>query len=83
MLNEGLPRAAWNIIGDKTNRTLGERHGLSYSLIAAQAMLGLVMSLAFLGAAHQFADAFVPAEMRDVSLTYVRISAFQALTSTT
>lgn len=29
VINEGLPRAAWNIIGDKSNRSLAERHSLS------------------------------------------------------
>ena len=81
VLNEGLPRAAWNIIGDKSNRGLAERHGLSYTLIAVQAMLGLTMSIVFVGAAHQVPTAFVPAAVREASLTYVRIAAFQALSS--
>lgn len=34
VLNEGLPRAAWNVIGDRSNRSLAERHGISYTLIA-------------------------------------------------
>jgi len=81
VLNEGLPRAAWNIIADKSNRSLPARHGLSYTLIAFQSVLGLVMSIAFVGAARQFADAFVPAGIRDASLTYVRTSAFTTLAS--
>ncbi|CZT22294.1 uncharacterized protein RCC_08163 [Ramularia collo-cygni] len=39
------------------------------------------MSLAIVGAAQQFAKAFVPEEVREISLTYVRISAFSALSS--
>lgn len=81
VLNEGLPRAAWSIIGDKANRTLAERHGLSFTLIFVQAVLGLIMSVAFVGAAENFADVFVPAGVRDASLTYVRIAAFSALSS--
>ncbi|KAK0925703.1 hypothetical protein LTR91_025855 [Friedmanniomyces endolithicus] len=81
VLNEGLPRAAWNVIGDKTNRSLADRHGLSYTLIAFQTVLGFIMSIAFIAAAQQFADAFVPAQVRQASLTYVRISAFSALSS--
>ncbi|KAK1066613.1 hypothetical protein LTR74_006983 [Friedmanniomyces endolithicus] len=81
VLNEGLPRAAWNFIGDKTNRSLADRHGLSYTLIAFQTVLGFIMSIAFVAAAQQFADAFVPAQVREASLTYVRISAFSALSS--
>lgn len=81
VLNEGLPRAAWNIIGDKANRSLAERHGLSYTLIAVQAALGLVMSVAFIGAARDFAGSFVPGKVKEVSLTYVRIAAFSALSS--
>ncbi|KAK3058476.1 hypothetical protein LTR09_000040 [Extremus antarcticus] len=81
VLNEGLPRAAWNIIGDKANRTLAQRHGLSYTLIIFQAVLGLIMSIVFAAAAQQFANVFVPVEVREASLTYVRISAFSALSS--
>lgn len=81
VLNEGLPRAAWNVIGDKSNRSLASRHGLSYTLIIFQSALGLVMSIAFVAAAQQFADVFVPREVREASLTYVRISAFSALSS--
>ncbi|KAF2722017.1 hypothetical protein K431DRAFT_223136 [Polychaeton citri CBS 116435] len=81
VLNEGLPRAAWNVIGDKSNRSLAARHGLSYTLILTQAILGLIMSVCFVAAAQQFADTFVPIEVRLASLTYVRISAFSALSS--
>ena len=81
VLNEGLPRAAWNIIADRSNRSLAARHGLSHTLVAIQSILGLVMSLAFVGAAHQFAKVFVPEKVRDLSITYVRIAAFSALSS--
>ena len=81
VLNEGLPRAAWNVIGDRSNRSLSERHGLSYTLIAVQAALGLLMSVVFVGAAHNVAAVFVPAKIREASLTYVRIAAFSALSS--
>lgn len=82
VLNEGLPRAAWNIIADRSNRSLTARHGLSNTLIAVQTILGMIMSIAFVAAARNFADAFVPEESRSVSLDYVRIAAFSALSST-
>lgn len=81
VLNEGLPRAAWNIIADRSNRSLAARHGLSHTLVAIQSILGLIMSIAFVGAAHQFAKVFVPDNIRDLSITYVRIAAFSALSS--
>ncbi|KAK4998554.1 hypothetical protein LTR66_002225 [Elasticomyces elasticus] len=81
VLNEGLPRAAWNVIGDESNRSLPARHRLSYTLITFQTILGLIMSVVFVTAAQQFADSFVPVEVRQASLTYVRISAFSALSS--
>jgi Na+-driven multidrug efflux pump len=81
VINDGLPRAAWNIIGDKSNRTLAARHGLSYTLILFQSILGCIMSIAFVAAAQQFANAFVPVEVREASVTYVKISAFSALSS--
>lgn len=81
VINEGLPRASWNIIGDKSNRSLSARHGLSYTLIIIQTILGFILSIAFVGAAHQFADAFVPTAQRQASITYVKISAFSSLSS--
>lgn len=81
VLNEGLPRAAWVIIGDKSSRTLDSRFGLSYTLIAFQSVLGCIMSIVFVAAAQNFANAFVPMEVRQSSLTYVRISSFSALSS--
>lgn len=46
-----------------------------------QAGLGLIMSVVFVSAAERFAQTFVPVEARGVSLTYVRISSFSALSS--
>jgi hypothetical protein len=82
VLNEGLPRAAWNVIGDRSNRSLAERNGISYTLIAMQAILGLIMYIVFVGTAHEVAAVFVPVKIREASLTYVRIAAFSALSST-
>lgn len=82
VLNEGLPRASWNIIADKSNRTLAARHGLSNTMIVSQTLLGLIMSIIFIGAARQFANTFVPEEVRGASVDYIRIAAFSALSST-
>ncbi|ERF76965.1 hypothetical protein EPUS_02677 [Endocarpon pusillum Z07020] len=71
VLNEGLPRAAWVIIGDKSSRSLDSRFGLAYTLIAFQSVLGCIMSIVFVAAAQNFANAFVPVEVRQSSLTYV------------
>ncbi|KAF1818673.1 uncharacterized protein K489DRAFT_434885 [Dissoconium aciculare CBS 342.82] len=38
VLNEGLPRAAWSVIGDAANRTLRSRRQLAFTLIAAQSI---------------------------------------------
>lgn len=81
VLNEGLPRAAWTIIGDKSNRTLSARQSLSYTLIIFQTVLGVIISVILTGAARGFAAVFVPVDVREVSITYVRISAFSALAS--
>ncbi|KAG9199164.1 hypothetical protein G6514_008993 [Epicoccum nigrum] len=81
VLNEGLPRASYLIIGDRSNRTYHERVQLTYTLISFQSILGLIMSLCFVGGASTFAKGFVPAEVRDVSVTYIRISAFSAFSS--
>ena len=81
VLNEGLPRAAWNIIGDKSSRSLAQRLSLAHTLILVQSVLGLIMSVAILGGAETFATGFVPVEVRQASLTYIRISAFSAFSS--
>lgn len=81
VLNEGLPRAVWVTIADKEARSFKERVGLAYTLIVFQSFLGSIMSIAFAAAAKQFADAFVPHDIREASITYVRISAFSALSS--
>ncbi|KAF2998906.1 hypothetical protein E8E13_005565 [Curvularia kusanoi] len=81
VLNEGLPRAAYLIIGDQSNRTYQERVQLTYTLILFQSILGFIMSLGFVGGASTFAQGFVPVKVRDVSVTYIRISAFSAFSS--
>ncbi|KAH6686836.1 hypothetical protein F5X68DRAFT_232169 [Plectosphaerella plurivora] len=82
VLNEGLPRAAWVIIGDKASRSMAQRLGLTHTLILFQVILGAIMSVAFVAGARSFAQGFVPIEVRAESLTYIRISAFSALSST-
>lgn len=81
VLNEGLPRASYLIIGDKANRSYHERLQLTHTLILFQSVLGLIMSIGFVAGASTFAKGFVPVEVRDVSVTYVRISAFSAFSS--
>ncbi|KAK4209488.1 hypothetical protein QBC37DRAFT_443317 [Rhypophila decipiens] len=81
VLNEGLPRAAWVIIGDKASRSLAQRLQLTHTLIVFQAVMGLIMSIAFVSAAPTFANGFVPIEVRGASIDYVRISSFNALSS--
>lgn len=81
VINEGLPRAAWVIIGDRTSRTVVERLQLTHTLIVFQAGLGAILSVALVAGAASFAAGFVPIEVREASLTYIRISAFSALSS--
>lgn len=81
VLNEGLPRASWLIIGDKASRSFRSRIQLTHTLILFQSVLGLIMSIAFVAGASTFADGFVPIEVRAASVTYVRIAAFSCLSS--
>ncbi|KAF9892010.1 hypothetical protein FE257_002974 [Aspergillus nanangensis] len=81
VLNEGLPRGVWVTIADKTTRTYESRLELAHTLIVFQALLGLAMSIIFTGAAKTLAATFVPREAQRASITYVRISAFSALSS--
>jgi len=82
VLNEGLPRAAYLIIGDRSTRTLCSRIGFSYTLIIFQIILGAIMTVVFVAASEHLAGAFVPEQVRQSSLTYVRISSVLALSST-
>ncbi|KAI9695318.1 MAG: hypothetical protein M1820_008725 [Bogoriella megaspora] len=81
VLNEGLPRAAWVVIGDYSSRGISSRLSLSHTLILFQSIMGVIMSIAFVTGAHRFADGFVPVEARNLSINYVKISGFSALAS--
>lgn len=81
VFNEGLPRAAWVIMGEKASRTCFSRISLSYTLITLRRVLGTIMSIAFVADASSSAGVFVPIEVRAASLTYVRLSAFSAPSS--
>ncbi|CAG8980763.1 hypothetical protein HYALB_00011341, partial [Hymenoscyphus albidus] len=81
VLNEGLPRTAWLIIGDNTIRSTASRLSLSYTPILFQIICGTIMTVILIGASDKFADSFLPVEVREKSLTYVRISAPVALPS--
>jgi Na+-driven multidrug efflux pump len=81
VLNEGLPRTAWVVIGDKANRSTSSRISLTYTLILVQTLLGAILTIIFLSSAERLADAFVPPVVRKTSLNYVRISSVSALSS--
>ncbi|KAM4067818.1 hypothetical protein HRG_009810 [Hirsutella rhossiliensis] len=78
VINE-VSRASWTTIGDKCSRKHSQRLALAHTLILAQALLGLALSLILLGAAETFAKGFVPLEVRQQSITYVRIGSFSVL----
>ena len=81
VINEGLPRAAWVIIGDKSSRSMSSRISLTQTLILFQSVMGLIVSIIILGAAKQFAAGFVPEGVRRASLTYIRISSFSVFSA--
>lgn len=81
VLNESFPRSAWLVIGDKSNRTISSRLNLAYTMISTMAVLGSLMTVIFLATSKSLAAAFVPVGVREASITYVRLSSVQALTS--
>ncbi|PHH72042.1 hypothetical protein CDD80_4819 [Ophiocordyceps camponoti-rufipedis] len=81
ILNEGLPRASWSIIGNTSKRSSTERLAITKTLLLTQALLGLVVSLTLLIGAPSFARFFVPSEVRSRSIIFVQISSFSALGS--
>jgi hypothetical protein len=81
VLNDGLPRTSWLIIGDKSTRSTSSRLSLAYTMIAFQITFGVLLTVIFIASADKLAAAFVPADVRETSLTYVRISSVEALSS--
>ena len=81
VLNDGLLRTAWLIIGDDSMCRLVSRISLSYTLVLFQALIGFIMTVIFLAVAESFASSFVPIDVRQSLLNYVRISAPVALSS--
>lgn len=81
VINEGLPRAVWSTIADQGARSFGARLGLAHTLVVFQAVVGAILSITFVGAARAFSSKFVPHDVVEASITYVRISAFSALSS--
>ena len=57
IVNEGLPRASFNLIGD-TSKGKGERLQLVSTLLLAQTLAGLALTVVFLAAAPAFVSAF-------------------------
>jgi hypothetical protein len=81
VINEGLPRASYKVIGDKSRRSHGQRIGIANAMIIFQLCLGMLLSVIICGAAESFTKSFVPAEVRKESVKYVRISAFSTFFS--
>lgn len=51
------------------------------TLIAIQTVLGLIITIVFIAVAPSFMAAFVPGDVRDVSVQYIRISSGSLLAS--
>lgn len=83
VLNDAFPRSAWHVIGDKSTRSVRSRFNLGYTLMIATATQGFVLMIVFLAYPQSLASAFVPEEVRGISLTYVRLSSVQFLNSAT
>lgn len=61
VLNDGLPRTAWNVIGDKTTRTPSSRIGLTYTLLLFQIIFGAILTVIFVASSDKLAAAlFLP-----------------------
>ncbi|KAJ5377284.1 uncharacterized protein N7496_004693 [Penicillium cataractarum] len=83
VLNDAFPRSAWHIIGDKSTRSVRSRFNLAYTLMIVTAAQGFILMIVFLAYPQSLAKAFVPEEVQGISLTYVRLSSVQFLTSAT
>lgn len=81
VLNEGLPRSAWLLIGDNATRSMRSRLNLACTMITATTALGFMAMLIFPSYPQSLTSAFVPTQVRHASITYVRLSSVQFLTS--
>ncbi|KAJ5966667.1 hypothetical protein N7501_002915 [Penicillium viridicatum] len=72
VMNDGIPRSAWLIIGDKSSRSLHSRLNLAWTTIIVCAAQGLLMTVIFLATSTKLVAAFVPAEVRHASYLLVR-----------
>ena len=81
VVNDGLPKVAWLLISDKATRTISSRLGLSYTLVLFQTILGAILTIVCISVSEQLAVAFVPAQVREASITYIRIASVSALSS--
>ncbi|CEJ62532.1 hypothetical protein PMG11_11029 [Penicillium brasilianum] len=81
VINEGFPRSAWLLIGDNATRSMRSRLDLTCTMIAATAVQGFVVMVILLIHPQSLASAFVPAKVRQSSMTYIRLSSVQFYTS--
>ena len=81
VLNEGLPRTAALIIGNKATRSLRQRLSFSTTMIVVQTTAGALLAAAGVLGAQQLAALFVPQSGRAAAIGYVRVSALSALSS--
>jgi len=80
IVNDGLPQAAWNVIGDQTIRKLTSRVSLTYTLILFQVIVALLIcGFGMTNARASVVD--TPDDLRIASLVYVRITYMSILSS--
>ncbi|TAQ91346.1 hypothetical protein B7494_g363 [Chlorociboria aeruginascens] len=79
VLSEGLPRASWLSIGDKSTRSISSRLSLAYTLITVQMILGASLTIVFVASSEKLAAAFVPSSTKflaNIILDFLIISKF-------
>lgn len=79
--NNGLPRAAFHVIGNAQDYSPHERARQACSLIFVQAIIGLLLTIGSIAGARGLVQAFVPRDAWNASLEYVQLSAVHAFTS--
>lgn len=75
LLNEGVPRAAWIVIGDTASRTYSERLRLTHTLMLFQLVISFVVFLLFSMLADLFVTPGLSDENHGRTLAYVRLIA--------
>lgn len=79
VINEGLPRAAWRVVGDRNTYSTRQRYELALALISFISALAVLLTVLLLLSAPWLAENFVPRALRTDSILFIRLGSLSHL----